>query len=257
MMLRRTFRGASIALVLIGVIAVGAAQALVVTPLDTESNVSGSIVGSSGNWSDSQQTLDFEFIEVAESFGQLAVRSQVNSSYTPALQRFSVQTGQSTTLGFSMSDTTALDYDHIVRFTIDESANFVFENTQAITGFPRAIPGGDSATASLTYELEAEGGGSVFLYVAPNLSSGEAGPYASGMIPAGTYALRVIGSASLAPNACCANQTATISGNVSLSLTEVPAPVPVLGGFPLAVLGLSLALLSIRFAARERGGQGS
>ena len=93
---------------------------------------------------------------------------------------------------------------------------------------------------SLIYALEAVAGGSVFLYDAPNLPTGEVGPYASGMIPAGTYALRVIGSASLTPNVCCANQTATVSGNVSLFLSEVPTPVPSLGLLPL--LGLVIAL---------------
>ena len=117
-MLGRMCRGAWLGFVFVLVMAAGSTQALVVTPLDTESNVSGSIAGTTGNWSDSQQTLDFEFVEVTQSFGQLAVRSQVTSSYAPTLQRFSVQTGQSTTLGFSVADTTTLDYDYDYSRTI-------------------------------------------------------------------------------------------------------------------------------------------
>jgi len=210
-----------------------------ITPIDSVANVSGSITSTIGNWSDAVQSLDLApSIQVQQVIASLSANSFVVANINLALDFVQVETGFSTRTSGSSSDV-AIDHDYTLRFSVGSTTYFEFRNGNNTGGFPVATALDPTTSASLVYRLEREGGPEIFRYEAPNVSNGEPGTYASGIVLPGDYVFTVVGSAEALGDPCCVLQNAAARGNVVLDL-GASAPVPGLG--PVAVV---LALFAV------------
>jgi hypothetical protein len=217
------------------------ADALVLTLLSSEANVSGSLSDDDESWSDADQSFDPDpNIQVSQSFStNTSSNTFVDAAHLLGANSLRVSSRSTAGSGGLLSDS-ASAHDFAIRFSIDEPAHYELENGNSTGNFPVAIATTAGTSASLVYELRREDTGVlVFSWSAP--SSGEAGVYASGFIPAGTYVWTATASAVANGNPCCGAQSAAALGNTRLSLdssfTSVPGLGPLTGALLAAVLG--------------------
>lgn len=224
-------------------------SALVLALLSSEANVSGSLTTPGDGWSDSDQSFDLApAISVSESFGtNSSSNSFVNSSHAVAAERLRMSTRSTAGAGGDGASSTA-QHDFTVRFSIDGPALYELKNGNSTGNFPVANATPEGGSASLVYELRAEGAPSpVFTWAAPTTNS--AGIYVSGVLTPGTYLWTAVAVASAVGDSESGSQSAASIGNVTLEFEDAPTPVPTLA--PLALAALVTALGAIG-AARSR-----
>ncbi len=238
-------------------IAASSSSAITLTPLTADSFVHGEIVGPVGPFSQTDISTDLEpnlRVFGFRSGGNVLVESFLSASIQSSrgIPSVTVWSGQiARTSG--LSNNAAISYGYTLRFDLDAPTRVRLVNGIPGGEFPEAGAAEAVDSASLSYELRATGGATVFLYAAPLTNA--AGTYADVTVAAGSYEFVVTGAAAAIGNPCCVLHNAQPSGIVRLEFQDALALVPSVSAPAAALLVALLATAGAFGLHRKRLGE--